>query len=213
MADLVAASHREELTHGLALHTKHNLQGTEIQVEEVVKAAATADGEQVRPGDVLISMGGVAIHNRLDTELCLLGRKQGDELDIQLERSGEKHQTRLMIKGSPSSSDERLIREAWDKLGIRLSPVSKQALQLAGEKYSGGLKVAEVRPGSAAAREKIVIGDIIVGIHNWQTPSLVALNWVLKSEEFASTPTAKFYVVRNNQTYFFALKVSDLKSR
>ena len=56
-------------------------------------------------------------------------------------------------------------------------------------------------------------GDIIVGILNWQTPNMVALSWVLKSEEFANTPTAKFYVVRNNQTFWFAMKVSELKSR
>jgi serine protease Do len=213
MADLVAASLRDDLTHGLALHTARGDQGTEIRVDEVVKAVATDEAEQVKPGDVLISMGGMPVRNRLDTELCLLGRQQGEEIDVQLQRSGEKHHARLVLKGSPSSSEDRLIREAWDKLGIRLSPVSKQALQAAGEKYSGGLKVAEVRPGSAAAREKIVPGDIIVGILNWHTPTLAALSWVLKSEEFANTPDAKFYVVRNNQTYWFAMKISESKSR
>jgi len=213
MADLVAASHREELTHGLELHTAHSDNGIEILVDEVVKAVATNGTDQVKPGDILLSMGGVPISNRLDTELCLLGKEQGDELDVQLQRSGETHQIRLVLKGASKSSEDSLIREAWEKLGIRLSPVPKHAVQSAGEKYSGGLKVSEVRPGSAAAREKIVPGDIIVGILNWQTPSLAALSWVLNREEFANTPTAKFYVVRNNQTYWFAMKVSELKSR
>ncbi len=213
MADLVAASLRDDLTHGLALHTTRGANGAEIRVDEVIKAVATDGAEQVKAGDVLVSMGGFPVRNRLDTELCLLGHQQGDEIDVQLRRSGENHHTRLVLKGLATSSEERLIREAWEKLGIRLSPVPKHALQSAAEKYNGGLKVAEVRPGSAAAREKIVPGDIIVGILNWQTPSLAALSWVLKSEEFANTPTAKFYVVRNNQTFWFAMKVSDLKSR
>ncbi len=213
MADLVAASHRDELSLGLALHTAHKDHGTEIRVDEVVRAGATDGTDPVKPGDVLVSMGGVPITNRLDTELCLLGRERGEELDVQIQRSGENHQVRLKLKGASVSSDDRFVKEAWDKLGIRLSPVSKSALQSAGEKYSGGLKVSEVRPGSAAAKEKIVPGDIIVGILNWQTPTLATLSWVLAREEFVSAPTVKFYVVRNNTTYWFAMKVSELKSR
>ena len=181
MADLVAASNSAELTHGLALETKHNENGSEMIVAEVIQASSTAGSEELLPGDQIVSIAGVPIHNRLDTELCLLGHDRGDELDIQVEREGAKHHCRLQLKPAGTNSEDRLVREAWEKLGIRLSPVPKQTLQAAGEEYSGGLKVLEVRSGSAAAREKIVPGDIIVGIHKWQTPTIAALSWVLKS--------------------------------
>jgi len=213
MADLVAASNTEEVTHGIALETKHSEQGNEARVSEVVQAGSSEGSEDLKPGDIVKSIAGIPISSRLDSELCLLGHDRGEEVEVQVQRDGETHRCRLQLKSTGSPTEERLVREAWDKLGIRLSSVPKSSLQLAGEKYSGGLKVLEVRPGSAASREKIIPGDIIVGIHNWQTPSIAALSWVLKSEEFAQTPAAKFYVVRNNQTFWFAMKVSDTKSR
>lgn len=213
MADLVAASNTEEITHGLALETHFSEQGTEAIVAEVVQACSTDGTESLLPGDIMISMAGVPIRNRLDSELCLLGHKIEDELDVLIERSGESHNCRLMLKSVGSMTDERLAREAWDKLGVRLLPVPKQALRAANEEYSGGLKVVEVRTGSTAAREKIVPGDVIVGIHTWQTPNIAALSWVLQNKEFAKTPNAKWYVVRNNQTFWIAMKVGDTKSR
>ncbi|MDZ4852881.1 MAG: trypsin-like peptidase domain-containing protein [Pirellulaceae bacterium] len=213
MADLVAACNSDGVTHGLTLQTAYCEQGTEARVSEVVRTASSGNSEELHPGDIVKTIAGVKIQNRLDSELCLLGRDRGEQLDIEIERAGEKHHCTLQVKPNGATTQDRLVREAWDKLGIRLSPVTKQALQAAGEKYSGGLKVLEVRPGSDAAREKIVPGDVIVGIHNWQTPSMSALSWVLKSEEFASVPSAKFYVVRNNQTFWFAMKVSETRTR
>lgn len=213
MADLVAASNIEEVSHGLALETKHGDQGTETRVSEVIQAVSSAGSEDVKPGDIVKSIAGIPIHSRLDSELCLLGHDSGDEVEVQVQRDGETHRCRLQLKSPSTTTVDRSLVEAWDKLGLRLSPVPKSSLQTDGETYSGGLKVLEVRPGSSAAREKIIPGDIIVGIHKWQTPTIANLTWVMKNQEFAQTPAAKYYFVRNKQTFFVAMKVSETKSR
>jgi serine protease Do len=81
------------------------------------------------------------------------------------------------------------------------------------EEYTGGLKVLEVRPGSPADREGIIVGDVIVGILKWRTPTVSALQWVLRNEEFNSATSAKFYVVRNNTTYWIAMNMNKSKVR
>ena len=211
MADLIARTRAQDLAHGLQLETIHIEDRVQTRVAAAVTTAAAVGQVDLRPGDVLRSFAGTAVRHRLDVELSLLGRLRGDEVEVVVDREGQSVSSRLRLEVAAEAADGRLVDEAWEKLGIRLVAVSRQALQQAGEEYAGGLKVLEVKPGSPAAREDIVPGDIIVGILRWQTPNLSALQWVLRSEEFAGAAAAKFYVVRNNETYWIAMKMSKAR--
>lgn len=213
MADLVADSNPDAVAHGLALETIHNEQHTQTRVAQV-NAVATAAAGDLHAGDIVKSINGKMIYTRLDTELCMLDRQTGDEVEIEIERDGRVQQRTLrLVQPNSQRTQEWLAKEAWEKLGVRLAIADKQEVQTSTDKFQGGLRVIEVRPGSPAAREKIIQGDIIVGILTWQTPTVEALAWILKSPEFNRATTAKFFVVRNNQIWHVAMKVPNTKVR
>jgi serine protease Do len=64
--------------------------------------------------------------------------------------------------------------------------------------YGGGLKVVRVRPGSLAASRSIQPGDILIGIHDWQTTSESDLDYVMQQPEMYRG-ARKFYIGRSGQ--------------
>ncbi|MFM7516280.1 MAG: PDZ domain-containing protein, partial [Pirellula sp.] len=60
-----------------------------------------------------------------------------------------------------------------------MAPAALSDVSSISEDYRGGLRITEVRPGSPAARNRLMVGDIIVGIMEWQTVSMENLQWIL----------------------------------
>ena len=50
----------------------------------------------------------------------------------------------------------------------------------------GGLYVTAVKPGSAAERQGIIAGDVLLGIHGWQTSSMKDLAGILKHPDIVN---------------------------
>ena len=142
------------------------------------------------------SVEGQAVRNRLELELALLDKRQGDSVQLGCERNGMLIAHSIKLAGGSVEGDTN--RAAWEQLGVRLSVVSDSALALVGEgyKYTGGLRINEVRPGSPADKARLTPGDIIVGVMDWQTPELKHLAWILENPSFRSAPTSKYYLVR-----------------
>ena len=88
---------------------------------------------------------------------------------------------------------------AWEQIGVRVVPVPASAVAGTGEDYPGGLKITEIRAGSPASKQRLMPGDVIVGIMEWQTVNLDNLQWVLSNPSFQGAPSAKYYVVRKRQ--------------
>src|SRR4051812_43968327 len=55
----------------------------------------------------------------------------------------------------------------WDLLGLNLSEDPHSTFDRLQTRYRGDMHVNYVRPNSAAAREGILPGDILVGLHKW----------------------------------------------
>jgi len=69
-------------------------------------------------------------------------------------------------------SPDKLI---WDVLKIRVQTVTGEALSKSS--FEGGLLIDEIRSGGPA--ENLRVGDIIVGLHAWQTKNNAELAWTL----------------------------------
>ena len=80
-----------------------------------------------------------------------------------------------------------------------------------GTPYKGGLQITAVRNGSEAAARGIQLGDVLVGIHEYQTTSINDLAGILDHPDIKQGSRAKFYVVRREQTLFghFQLAARD----
>ena len=66
-----------------------------------------------------------------------------------------------------------------------------------------------VRPGSLAAQEGLRRGDILVGLHKWETASMENIDFILNSEAFRTTQPSKFFILRGTRTLYGWFDVSS----
>ncbi len=159
------------------------------------------------PGDVVLSVGETAIERPLDFERAMLGRRAGDEVKVQVERHGESLELTLALATLPGGlqTDNDPV---WGLLGLKLKPIPTKQFQQYRSRYRGGLTVLEVRPEGPAARQGIRRGDVLVGMHVWETISLNDVSYVMNRDDFADLDPLKFYILRDNETLFGHMTVS-----
>lgn len=63
----------------------------------------------------------------------------------------------------------------------------------------GGLLVTDVSPGSVAAAAGIQKGDILVGLHLWETLNPDNVAYVLNHKDFATFQPLQFYLARDGK--------------
>lgn len=76
-------------------------------------------------------------------------------------------------------------------------------------RYRGGLKVLSVREDSPAARQGIRPGDVLVGMHIWETVSVDNLNYILNRQDFVDLQPIKFYILRGHETLFGHMRIAQ----
>lgn len=170
-----------------------------------VSASSPADKEGMKPGDRVVRVGSQSIDDRLDFALALLAVPPGDEIEMAIERSGQRIDVAMMTedvqRGRSSIGDL-----AWKVLGVRAKTVADSNMRRLNSrmrtKYRGGLYITAVRPGSPADEQGITTGDVLLGIHGWQTSSMKDLAGILEHRDIQRGPRAKFYIVRREQTLF-----------
>jgi serine protease Do len=148
------------------------------------------------------------VRSRLDYQRLLLDHSPGDEIPLTVVRNGETIKLGLVL-GEPEAGLPSIADRAWQLLGLRLTVAPVQSVRALSARYRGGMRVTAVRPSSPAAREGIRSGDILVGLHKWETTSLDNLAYILESEEFSNAQPAKFYILRNGETLFGQLRVTQ----
>ena len=93
-------------------------------------------------------------------------------------------------------------------MGIRITPVSDTEKRQLGDKYRGGMKVTEVKPQSTAAQNGIRVGDVLVGLHVWETVTYDNINYVLDHQQLHTFNPLKFYILRGTETLYGHLQVT-----
>jgi len=62
--------------------------------------------------------------------------------------------------------------------------------------------VTSVRTSSPAAEQGIRTGDVLVGMHIWETVSLDNVSYILHRPDFNSITPIKFFILRGNETLY-----------
>lgn len=184
-ADLLEVEVRKTASHGIEGQTLASPQKSEFLITGI-DAGSAADKAGLSPGDVVLNVGGVTVSRALDFERTLLDKRGGDELPVTIRRSGETKRVTLALD-NPTASERSVSELAWDVFGIRLTPQASGTFRRMNTRYRGGLKVIGVRPDSPAARQGIRYGDILVGMHKWETVSMDNVAFILESEAVRST--------------------------
>ena len=210
MADLVA-EHRQSGGLGLKFARPANDIGSKLVVQE---ASASQYQEHVRSGDLVDSIEGQVVRNRLELEFALLDKRDGEQVEIGIQRNGVRLAHSVTLDGGKADVETSASQTAWDQLGIRISGVSASAVAGLGEDYKGGLRITEIRAGSPADRARLAAGDIIVGVMDWQTPKLESLAWIMNNPSFRQATSSKYYLIRkrSRMTVAISLETSALSS-
>jgi serine protease Do len=180
----------------------------------------------LRSGDQLESIGSVAIRRPIDVERALLGRRAGEPVPVRVRREGQTWETELSVASlsrrssamasfatkpvstptrSESSSPELdgLASQTWNMLGMLLEPEPKGTFVDRGLAFEGGLRVTKVRPGSSAAEQGVVVGDLLVKVHRYYTTSEQDLRYLInRADSIFQLGDVRFDIVRGQDRFF-----------
>ena len=185
-------------------HTWHGLVcktcGTGALIESV-HSQSPAETIGMRAGDIILRVGDRSVTSQLDIERAFLGRKAGEIVAVTVTREGGEENLSLALakaREQKASASER----SWEQLGLRLASAVSSTVQQLQPRYRGGLLVQEVRFGSPASDKGIRPGDILVGLHIWETVKPDNVSYILDQIESDELDTVKFYILRGRDTLF-----------
>ena len=92
--------------------------------------------------------------------------------------------------------------------GLKLKSLPQQQLTLVKPKYRGGMRVVSVRPDSPAAQNGIVHGDILVGLHVWETINEDNVTYIMEHPQLRVFSPLKFYILRGRETLYGHLQLA-----
>ena len=193
---LLSVERIDHTWHGIVCRTC----GTGAIIESVHRQSP-AETIGMRAGDVILRVGDRTVTSQLDIERALLGRKAGEIVAVTVTREGSEENYSLALakaKQQKVSAAER----SWEQLGLRLAPAVSSTVQQLQPRYHGGLLVQEVRFGSPASDKGIRPGDILVGLHIWETVKPDNVSYILDQIKSDQLETVKFYILRGRDTLF-----------
>ena len=201
-AKLLSTERVEKKWHGAKTSdTPGNATGAVItSIDDDSPAAASG----LKAGDVITSVESKAVARSADFERDLLGHDIGQEVAVTVRRNNQPMTLNLALAALPQKTDDR----TWEVLGLKLQSIPAQQFRLLQSKYRGGLSVVAVRPDSPAAKQGIRRGDVLVGMHIWETVSPENVDYVLSRQDFADFSPVKFYILRGSETLYGHLPVS-----
>jgi serine protease Do len=193
-ADLMSVQRLENRFHGLTFKplSKTNTNPLVVQTVEKGSPAETAG---IKSGDVVQVVDGQKLTRPLDVERALLGRRSTDPIEFKVSRSGEEQSFKVALTEVPHD-------QYWTALGVKLAQVPASQFQQSKSRYRGGLQVVAVRADGPAAKQGIKKGDVLVGMHVWETISLENVDYVLSRNDLAEITPIKFLVLRNGEALY-----------
>jgi serine protease Do len=197
VSELLSVERLDHTWHGIV--ARRDQQGGAVVT--TVHRASPAEQVGVRAGDRIVRIGNSMVASQLDIERALLGRKAGERVNVEVVRAGGAEQIELplaQLRSDAVSPEER----CWRELGLRLEPMSSVRVRQLQNRYRGGLEVIEVRPDGPADEQGIQSGDILVGLHVWETIRPENVTYVLDRAQQECFGPLKFYVLRGRETLF-----------
>jgi serine protease Do len=218
VARMLSVERTGSLYHGAITrdHKAGSLRELLIQAVKPNSPAATAG---LQPGDVVLKVGGTAVVDSADFERALLDRRANETLPLVVIRSGKEESLDLTLAGmradaatpvrqtvvanmptaaQPVSAKSERV---WDSLGLRMTSLDKNDPRLSGLPYQGGMLVNDVRRDSIAFQNGVKRGDVLVGLHSYETVKENDVLYVLNQTDLKGTQL-KFYIVRERETLF-----------
>jgi serine protease Do len=163
-----------------------------------IETGSPAARAGLQPEDVIVKAADVRVTSSLDLERALLDHLAGDHIPLVVRRKGAEQQLELVLQ-SVEQTAPPTAEIVWTKLGLRLGAVSTEIVTRTNPQLHGGLIVVDVRAGSMAAKAGMQRGDILVGLHTWETLTIENVSFVLNHPDLPNLNPLAFYIIRGGQ--------------
>ena len=211
VADLLVATGKETTWHGL------HLSDTEEKIEAVVGSVAEgspAAESGLQSGDVVIDVDDMKIERALDFHRAMLERSPGEKVALMVLRDDESVAVEMELAPAPTAGQPKVSSDVWNVLGLRLSPIPEDEFNERFQTiYRGGLTVKALRPRSPAESRGIRSGDVLVGMHTYETVTLNHVAYILRQPDFNEHNPLRFLVIRDGRLYEGYLPISPRTAR
>lgn len=211
--DLMSVRRLEHKWHGLDSKQLVAHESDGVLVQGIDREGPAATGGLQR-GDVITAIANKQVSRPLDIERRLLGIKGSESVEVTVQRNNQPVSIKLALGSLPQveTKSERPRDQIWDTIGLRLEQAPATRFQGTRSPYRGGMTVLDVRADGPAAKQGIRKGDVLVGMHLWETVSLDNIQYVLNHADLGHEPV-KFYILRGNETRFGHLQIGSRSSR
>ena len=202
-ADLISVRRRTGIRHGLVLRDAATRDETEslakrtVSVEQV-EANSPAATAGFKIGDVLEQVDDITVITSIDFERGLIEKPAGQKIPVKVKRGGTATDLELVLQPGPkvplAAGDA-----VWKRLGVKVAPVGADAVAKANPQLHGGLLVVDVSAGGVAATAGIQKGDVLVGLHLWETLNVDNITFVLNHKDLGTFLPLKYFVARDGK--------------
>jgi serine protease Do len=203
-ADLISVRRKNGIRHGLTLHDAATRDATEsiakrsVSVEQV-DANSPAATAGFKTGDIIEQVDDITVITSIDFERGLLDKAASSKIPVKVKRDGNVTDLELVLHAGVKAAPLGAADAVWKKLGVKAAPVGADAVAKANPQLRGGLLVTDVAAGSVAATAGIQKGDVLVGLHLWETLNIDNVTFVLNHKDLSTFLPLKYFVAREGK--------------
>ena len=173
-----------------------------LVADVVPNSPASRAGMQA--GDVLTRFDGKAVDSSSALPVLVSLTESGHEVPVEVWRNGRKETSTIRVEARPSENAAHAKTErSSGGFGLALQALTPEVRQQLGVEAQSGALVADVAPGSAAARAGLRPGDVVVEAQGKPVQSPTELANLL--EKLASGQVVRLKVQRGDVKSFIAL--------
>lgn len=196
VAGLIQSENRKHVSLPVKVATDFKLDRPRLVVH------TTPEESELRSGDQIVSIDGRSVNKRLDVERLMIGRERGDLVAMKVKRGADVFtiQSKLTAESTTGSRQVgSLESRVWNILGVKLAEIPSQQFRKISSRYGGGLQVTQIRSGSQAMNQNIRPGDVLLGIHEWETTTLGHIAYIIDQDQVYKADQVEFFVLRNGE--------------
>jgi serine protease Do len=206
-ADMLAGRKGAGARFGLSLASKYDRPTEEsalrrwVAVQKVETGSIAADAG-LKADDLVLQVADVQVSNAVDFERGFIDRT--GKTKVRVKRGLETLELEFGLGGSVVA--DRTISAApvadtgvVGKLGVKATPVGANFVQGVDKQLRGGLWITDVTAAGLAGKAGLQKGDILLGLHQWETLTLDNVTFVLTHKDLSTFNPVRVIFVRDGK--------------
>ncbi|MFO0938139.1 MAG: trypsin-like peptidase domain-containing protein [Gemmataceae bacterium] len=205
--DLLAGRRRVGLRNGLIVQNMVTRESDEGMAKRSAVAIAVepnspAEKAGFKVGDVIEQAGDIPVTSSIDIERAFIDQPTNNKIDFKVKRKLSTETCTLDLTAGvslPNAVGAQPGDAIWRRVGFRAVAVGPQTVAAVDPQLRGGLYLQEIAAGGAAAKAGLAKGDVLIGMHLWESLSADNVTFVLNHKDLSTFTPIKVYFVRGGK--------------